>query len=356
MFFSAVVVRPFVAELQSRGFGLSQALHALSVKPDDLTDVRNRISLEELNRIVARAMRASRDPALGLTMGATTPDTMLQMLGPLVLCSRSLRHAFALFHRYVPILAEGMSWTLVEQGETAMFVFRCCGDGIGPSSRFAAEYILANTMRVAAKLLPDRKVRPTRVLFQHARPEYGERYQDVFACPVLFDDALNALVCDRQLLDVPHPFADATLHDVLLDLAERTLAALHRPPQTLTARISLLLQHDIGAAALSVNALSAQLGLTTRQLRRRLALEGGTISDLVNDARRAHACAELRHGHSIQHVADQLGFAERSAFHRAFKRWTGQTPQQYSAEHRHHTLAGWDAAQAPLRRESSSGS
>jgi AraC-like DNA-binding protein len=34
-------------------------------------------------------------------------------------------------------------------------------------------------------------------------------------------------------------------------------------------------------------------------------------------------------GASIKAISDRLGFSEPSAFHRAFKRWTGRTPTEY---------------------------
>jgi AraC-like DNA-binding protein len=34
---------------------------------------------------------------------------------------------------------------------------------------------------------------------------------------------------------------------------------------------------------------------------------------------------------SVKQLADALGYAEPSSFHRAFKRWTGKTPADYRA-------------------------
>ncbi|MNT52444.1 DNA-binding transcriptional regulator AraC [compost metagenome] len=36
---------------------------------------------------------------------------------------------------------------------------------------------------------------------------------------------------------------------------------------------------------------------------------------------------------SISDIAEQLGFQEPSAFHRAFKKWTGESPGRYRARY-----------------------
>lgn len=39
----------------------------------------------------------------------------------------------------------------------------------------------------------------------------------------------------------------------------------------------------------------------------------------------------VRGGESVEELALRLGFSEASAFHRAFKRWTGSSPGSYRA-------------------------
>ena len=67
-------------------------------------------------------------------------------------------------------------------------------------------------------------------------------------------------------------------------------------------------------------------------LRRRLKREGTTFQQLKDQCRREAAQEYLaRADLSINAVASQLGFTDPSAFHRSFKKWTGQTPGEYRA-------------------------
>jgi len=73
--------------------------------------------------------------------------------------------------------------------------------------------------------------------------------------------------------------------------------------------------------------LARVLGLSRRSLERRLRTYGASLSPPLDEARREVACASLRvPDQPIKDIAFRVGFSEPSAFHRAFKRWTGMTP------------------------------
>ena len=60
---------------------------------------------------------------------------------------------------------------------------------------------------------------------------------------------------------------------------------------------------------------------------------GHSYSEILDRQRLQRAKELLRHSRqSIAEIADALGYAERTSFGRAFKRWSGQTPQAF----RHH--------------------
>lgn len=73
--------------------------------------------------------------------------------------------------------------------------------------------------------------------------------------------------------------------------------------------------------------LAAELRMSPTTLRRRLEREGCAFQAIKDDVRRAVAQQLLRETTlSVGDVAERVGFQEPSAFHRAFRKWTGQSP------------------------------
>ena len=70
--------------------------------------------------------------------------------------------------------------------------------------------------------------------------------------------------------------------------------------------------------------------MSSRNLQRKLAVEGVTFRELVQTVRQELAEAYLVRGSfTLGEITYLLGFSDQSSFSRAFKRWTGSTPQEY---------------------------
>ncbi|HEX5657036.1 MAG TPA: helix-turn-helix domain-containing protein [Polyangiales bacterium] len=134
---------------------------------------------------------------------------------------------------------------------------------------------------------------------------------------------------DEARLDVPSPTGEQRLHEVLCRHAERVIASL---PSTLswTERTKVRVREQLPSRTANLIEIAAQLSLHPRKLSRLMVREGTTFHDLVDDVRRTRAMELLaRAEHSIAEVAALTGFTGNAPFHRAFRRWTAQTPTDY---------------------------
>jgi AraC-like DNA-binding protein len=133
----------------------------------------------------------------------------------------------------------------------------------------------------------------------------------------------------RRLLDLPHVYRDEPLCELLRARAE-SLLAQRRSDDRLPDRILDILRYGADLNAVDIDEVAHRLGLSARSLQRRLRERGVSLSTLADQARKEVACRDLERPEApIKDLAARLGFSEPSAFHRAFKRWTGITPAAY---------------------------
>ena len=90
------------------------------------------------------------------------------------------------------------------------------------------------------------------------------------------------------------------------------------------SRVRALLRDDLG---LALPEIARRVSMSPRTLKRRLAEQGTTFSELIDDARRQKALALLEDRRlTIDAIAGQLGYSDTANFTRAFRRWTGKSP------------------------------
>ena len=86
-----------------------------------------------------------------------------------------------------------------------------------------------------------------------------------------------------------------------------------------------LLQRNV-----SQDYVASQLGISVRNLQRRLRPLGTTYQQLLDDARQKLAIKLIAEGDQpLYEIAYLVGYTEPSAFYKAFRRWTGMTPGEF---------------------------
>jgi AraC-like DNA-binding protein len=324
---SIIMIRGILWELRARSVDPEPLLSACGITREALGDIRSTVSPENYHLFVRRALEATGEPALGLSMGSRAPESMLQIVGHLMLASGTLREAISLFRRYSLLFAAGVKWELSERNGEAVFSYTPAFQ-LGDTTRFTNDFVIATATRIGRHFSIRPESPAVEVRFQHPAPSYAARYDAFFGCPVRFGQPCNGVVFQAAMLDIRQLHADDAMRTMLGDTADRLLR--EREGSTTVERVRAVLRYRRDLSDLDSATLATAVGLTPRALRRRLGAEGASLTALLDEARLRLACEDLkRPDSSIKEISDRLGFSEPSAFHRAFKRWTGRTPAEY---------------------------
>lgn len=176
-------------------------------------------------------------------------------------------------------------------------------------------------------------IAPVVVEYNFPEPANAQVYEDTFGCPVHFDMPHNVM----EFSDTDLVSALPANPPLVNGGGERVLATLAAAqPPTFSAKVQSLLASLLPKGPPHRDDVAARMMMSERTLQRRLAEEGTSFTNLVDDTRRELARQSLSAGElSLKMLSFQLGFSEPSAFYRACKRWFGMAPSdiQHQATH-----------------------
>jgi AraC-like DNA-binding protein len=327
MLVSVVFVRGIYAELQRRGLDAEAWLNDAGVDQGTLSDLRAMVDVQTWDSLLLRAEELLNDPGLGLTLGFGEHEGMLQLLGYLLASSRNLAEAVEMCQRYSSLVVDSLRVELINVGQVSHFRFHFHHGAHEASLRFGEELVMAIAFRLGKRHASPQHLREVR--FRQPRPAYADRFTEHFGVPVQFGQDESEIMFDRGILHVAQPHGDALVVESLALAADKLLREIHASP-ALSERVRALLDHEPELGSIDADLIAAKMGMNARTLRRRLRAEGIGIRELIDESRMRAAFNTLLHPNAtIKDTADRLGYSEPSAFHRAFKRWTGRTPSEY---------------------------
>lgn len=272
---------------------------------------------------------ASGEPSFGLCLGIESQRRPLPSL-PLVL-RQLVRHAGtlgeAIAHliRFERLYEEGRRASLSIEGDRAVWTWKPAF-GVRFSRAFS-EHTLAYFARPEhwAHRNPGE---PTllEVHFPCEASAARAAYDAHFRVPLRFRCGEQALVFSRRSLEARSAHADTSLMPLLTRIAAADLAELPSVDR-FADRVRAQLRRAGEAELLTTQLVARRLGTAERTLRRRLAEEDTSFSELVDEWRRDRARELLRDREmNLRKIAAALGYSEPNTFARAYRRWFGTSP------------------------------
>jgi AraC-like DNA-binding protein len=284
--------------------------------------------------VVCESVSAERYGALWLAIAAAIEDEYFglgsrpmrpgcfTLLCHCVLHAATLEQALRRALRFLGVVLDDPRGTLIVADGLAQIVLT---DAAEPRSAFAYRTFWLIVHGITCWLV-GRRI-PLRLAdFSCASPDHSAEYRSLFGAPVRFGQPVNRMVFDAAFLRLPAVRTERMLKHFLRG-APANILVRYRYDGGVMARVRSRLRAEPPAAWPGFDGLARQLRLPASTLRNRLRQEGQSYREIKDEIRRELAVKWLLHSpRSVGDIAADLGFAEPSAFHRAFRKWTSKSP------------------------------
>lgn len=333
---AGAVARPTVAIYQveqilqgarRQGRDVGAILRRSGIPPSLLGSPLSRISQVQYAALMRTLRRVTRDELWGLCARPVPLGAFALGCRHLVHCA-TLGEALADGLRFWNLLIDDFSARLTVSGGVAAIRLRETGVGTDPCLGYAQRVFLFLGLGLACWLVA-RRIPLLKVDYRESAANEGSDAYRLFQAPMRYGQARYAIEFDARWLALPVVQSRQSLGEFLRQ-APAALVVRYRDGASVTERIRRLLRRRLDAEMPSLEEVGRALAMTPQTLRRRLRDEGQGFQALKDDLRRDAAIEYLaRPELTLVDVAGLLGFSEPSAFHRAFKRWTGAAPGEY---------------------------
>lgn len=310
------------AVLTRFGVDASEVLAQCGLESTLFDDPDNRISFARRSRLIELCVSRTGCTHFGLLVGARAGLESLGVLGLLMKYAPDVASALRSLESHLRVNGAGGAVTLGVHGNLATLGYQIhlrdsvATDQIGDG----AVAMMFNLLRA---LCGDAWT-PAEVWFAHRRPGDVAPFQRLFRVPVRFDAEQNAVVFRAEDLKRRLPLHDPALHRLLQRQVDVLEAA---QGDDLPAQVRVVLRTALSSGQASVGHVAAAFSMHGRTLNRRLRACDTNLRRLVGEAR--YEIARQMLGQSsmdVRQIALLLGYADSSAFARAFRRWSGMTP------------------------------
>jgi len=281
-----------------------------------------RITHKTADRLWAEATRVIGDPCFGLKAAEFWHPSHFHALGYAWLASSTLRQALNRFDRYIHILSQA---TDVRLEDTPQGLSLTLSDSLEQPARMDLTMAIVVAM---CRLNFGPNLKPVAVTFIHPEPSCGEKYFETFKCPVFFAADCDGLTLKQEDVDQRLPSGNQNLALINDRVMLRYLDELNQTG--IVQRTQKVVIAHLPSGHISDEKVARALNMSVRSLQRKLQRAGTSFRRVLDQTREDLARDYILDNRlDLTEVAFLLGFSEHSAFSRAFKRWTGQSPSAF---------------------------
>ncbi|MBX2803178.1 MAG: AraC family transcriptional regulator [Myxococcales bacterium] len=315
--------RALVEAAERRGVDVDALLDAHQLQRAWLHQRERRIPAGTAMAVWADAMRLAEEPELPTWAAVELGWGAYRVIDMLATSAATVGEAFELVSRYFGLVHDTIALPLTERrGGASMAIVNPAGRRIPP---VYVDYTLAACV-FRTSLAADQPLHP---VVRLCRPAPGDlaAHQRAFGPHLQFGEPRDRVDFDAELWSTPMPARDPVLQGLLRQHADQALASRSSGPPAALVDVAAILSELLPRGRAQIDVVARRLGISKRTLQRRITAAGTTWTELLTATRLRLAENLLRDPDlTVDDVSVLVGYAEASAFHRAFRRWTGLSP------------------------------
>ncbi len=319
-----------LAEIERRGLDPSPLLSEIAFPKGAREQPFILMPLSSIVAFGERAAKLAHDDWLGLHAGEHKSSALLRVLAFACSGVSTGREALSVFVQHVSTIHDSMAFSIQDTRDGAELRQKIPGHphclGQQGNDHWVSS-VLAGVEHMAGNLRV-----PLRITFAHPAPPHRAELVRVLRTQKLtFDAGYNGITFGTDALDAPLRNAGSRLSELLSKYASYTASVKPLDGAFLT-RVRSVVEERLGPGAPSIAEVAKAMGTSGRTLQRRLAEEGLTFFTVLDGVRRDIALAHVeRRDLTLDEIAARIGYAQKGAFFRSYRRWTGKTPRGKSA-------------------------
>lgn len=317
-------------EMAQQGYTLSAILAGTNIPEPALISATATISQHQKLQLFQNIQRLSQDPLIGIRAGQKQRLSDFGVYGYALYSSKNFQQAVELGIRHIKLAGPVLQKSFRIENEVAIFEGKEILS-LGKLLPLVCEFWFSSMQTLIERVL-EAPFQAKKLLLPYPAPEYASEYQKAFRCPVEFGADVMQWHFDLAWLDKPCPNANPITADMCQSFCERMLGTEEDQEPELVKTIRLILLDGVGSFP-NAQDMATRLHLSKRTLHRHLAAFNMSYQDILDSTRRRLADEYLSATTlSVDEIAERLGFSDTSNFRKAYRHWTGISPNEYRSQ------------------------
>lgn len=321
-------------EMLLQGHTLATLLEGTGICCDSTESATQHLSQYQKLRLFQNIQQLTTDPLVGIRAGQKQRLSDFGVYGYALYSSRNFKQAIELGIRHIKLAGPVLEKSFRIENDRAIFEGHDI-IALGKLLPLVCEFWFSSIQTLIERVL-EMPFQAERLLLPYPAPEHADAYEHAFRCPVEFDTDVMQWHFHIKWLDVPCPNANPMTADMCKAFCERMLGSVDAEEPELVRNIRLILLDGTGYF-LSAQEMAERLHLSKRTLHRRLAELNLSYQDILDSTRKRLADEYLSATTlGVDEIAERLGFSDTSNFRKAYRHWTGMSPNEYRMQYTEH--------------------